>query len=61
MASWDVCMMPKDDGGLGLIDVSTHVSILASKWVVRCLEGSSPWQLLTWHRILTTQHVGKVR
>ena len=39
MVSWDVCMMPKDDGGLGLIDVSTHVSILASKWVVRCLEG----------------------
>jgi hypothetical protein len=36
-------------------------SILAAKWVVRCLEGTSPWQVLLWHRLLSTQHVGKIR
>jgi hypothetical protein len=43
MVPWAVCIMPKDEGGLGLIDVATQGNILAAKWVVRCLEGSSPW------------------
>ena len=30
MAPRDVCTMPKDDGGLALIDVSNHCSIMAS-------------------------------
>jgi hypothetical protein len=40
LVPWDVCTMPKDEGGLDLIDVTTQGSILAAKWVVRCLEGS---------------------
>ena len=40
---WDVCTMPKDECGLGLNDIATRGSILATKWVVRDLEGSSPW------------------
>jgi hypothetical protein len=43
MVPWDVCIMPKDEGGLGLIDVATQGTILVAKWVVRCLEGTSPW------------------
>jgi hypothetical protein len=53
--------MPKDEGGLGLIDVVTQGNILAAKWVVRCLEGSSPWQVLMWHRLISAQHVGRVK
>lgn len=37
MVPWDVCIIPKDVGGLGLIDVETQGSILAAKWVVQCL------------------------
>ena len=29
-----VCTMPKDEGGLGLIDVASQDSIMATKWVV---------------------------
>ena len=34
LLAWDVCTIPKDEGGLGLIDVVTRGSILATKWVV---------------------------
>lgn len=61
MLPWYVCTMPKEEGGLGFIDVTTHGSILVAKWVVMWLEASSPWNILMWHRILTSQHVGKVR
>jgi hypothetical protein len=44
LVPWDVCTMPKDEGNLGLIDVATHGNILGVKWVVRWLEGLSPWQ-----------------
>ena len=40
---WDSCMIPKVEGGLCLIDVATHGGILATKWVVKCLEGCFPW------------------
>lgn len=61
MGPWDVCIMPKDEGGPGLIDVATQGSILATKWVVRCLERSSPWHVLLRHRLLLAQHVSKVK
>jgi hypothetical protein len=61
MVPWDVCIMPKDEGGLGLIDVATQGYILEAKWVVRCLENTSPWQVLLRHRLLSAQHVGKIK
>jgi len=51
--------MPKD-GGLGLIDVATQADILSAKWVVRCLDSTSPWQILFQRKFETTQHAGKV-
>lgn len=54
MVPWDVCMIPKDEGILGLIDVATQGSILAAKWLTRCFEGSSPWQVLMQHRACKT-------
>lgn len=47
-----IFIMPKDKGGLCLIDVSTQGNILAAKWVIRCLKGSSPWQVLMRYRLL---------
>lgn len=44
--SWELCTMPKEEGGLGLLDVATQGRILAAKWIVRCLGGSTPWQTL---------------
>jgi hypothetical protein len=38
----DVCIMPKDEVGLRLIDMETQGSIWVAKWVIHCLEESSP-------------------
>lgn len=34
LVAWDMCAMPKDERGLGLVDVATYGSSLAAKWVV---------------------------
>jgi hypothetical protein len=51
----------KDEGCLGLIDIATQGSILATKWVVRCLEGCSPWQLMLRRHLLMGQHISNIR
>ena len=61
MVSWNFCTMPKNEGGIVLINIATQGSDFETKWVVRFLEGYSPWHILMWHRILITQHAGKVR
>jgi hypothetical protein len=61
MVSWKVCIMPKDEGGIGLVDVATLGSMFATKWVVRCLDGSSSSQVLLRHGLHTTQHNSKIQ
>lgn len=44
MVPWEVCTMPKEEGGFGLIDMlRLKVVFYAAKWTVICLEGSTPW------------------
>jgi hypothetical protein len=61
MVPWNINITPKDEGGIRLIDIVTLGIILDAKWVVPCLEGCSPWQVLLRHGLLMTQHNGKVR
>ena len=61
MVPWVVCIMSKDKIGLGLMDVVTQGKILVAKWVVWCLEGSSPWQVLMRNILISTHNVGKVK
>jgi hypothetical protein len=44
-----------------LIDIAIQGSILAAKWVVRCLDGCSPGQVLLSHHLLTAQHIHRIR
>jgi hypothetical protein len=41
--------------------VSCPRCILVANWVIRCLDGTTPWQVLFQHWIGTSQHVGKVQ
>ena len=54
MVPWDIHTMAKDKDYLGLIDVETQGNILATKKVVGCVEGSSPWKVLMGHMLLMT-------
>lgn len=53
--------MPKDEGGLGLIDKATQGSILKAKQMVHYIKGSSPWHVLLRQRLLIAQHIGKIQ
>jgi hypothetical protein len=44
--------MPKDEGGLGLIDIGIEGFILETKWFVRCVDGCAPWKILLRHILL---------
>jgi hypothetical protein len=41
--------------------VASQGSILATKWVMCFIEGSSPWQMLLHHTFYYAQHVLKVK
>ena len=58
---WYVCIMPKDEGGFGLIDIATQGFILEAKWVVRCHEQCVPWKILFIHRLLSSQYSGRIK
>ena len=61
MVPWDVCTMPKNEGGLGLIDIEFQNNILDSKWVIICLKGSFPCKILMRYRFRLDPHVGNIR
>lgn len=41
-----MCVVPKEEGGLGLINIVTQGRILAVKWIAKFLEGSTSWKTL---------------
>ena len=51
MVPWDIYIIPKDEGGLGFIDVVTQENILVAKWVVWFLDGFSPLKILFMHKL----------
>ena len=32
---WDFCYAPKDEGGLGVIDIRDMADILVAKWILK--------------------------
>ena len=53
ITSWSHCIQPRDKGGLGIIDPYTQGICLNTKWIVRALEGDTPWKHLVRYRIQT--------
>lgn len=51
VVKWDWCCLDKLQGGLGLKDLRLQGIALASKWVVRSLEGGEPWKVLVRNNI----------
>ena len=43
---WEWCCIPKKLGGLGMRDVKKQGISLATKWVLKSLEGCEPWKIL---------------
>lgn len=43
---WDLCVMSKSRGGMGLKDLKCQGIALATKWICRALEEDEPWKVL---------------
>ena len=54
MVPWGIRTIAKEKDYIGLIDIETQGNILATKKVVRCVEGSSPSKVLMGHMLLMT-------
>lgn len=52
MVPLHVCIIPKNESGLSLIDVTSHGIVLMAKWVVKGLNANAPWKVLLRHTIL---------
>jgi len=46
LAKWDILCHPKDQGGLGIIDLQVQNKCLLSKWIINLLNGHGTWQNL---------------
>ena len=40
--NWNWCCNPKQYGGLGLKDIKLHGIALASKWILKAIDGNEP-------------------
>jgi len=44
LAKWDILCRPKDQGGLGIADLSITNKCLLSKWLFKLLNEDGTWQ-----------------
>lgn len=47
----DICCLPQDFGGMGLLDYHKKVISLFTKWIIHALEGMEAWKVLIRHFI----------
>jgi hypothetical protein len=52
LAKWDILCRPKDQGGLGIIDLKIQNICLLSKWIVNLLNTEGTWQTLLRNKYL---------
>lgn len=53
LSKWDILYQPKDQGGLGAVDLNTKIIALLNKWLYRLLTTNGVWQ-----QILRNKHLG---
>lgn len=53
LAKWDLLCRPKDQSGLGIIDLQIHNQCLLSKWIFKLLNEDRMWQ-----SILNNKYLG---
>jgi hypothetical protein len=52
LARWDLICRPKDQGGLGIIDLEIQNKCLLSKWLFKLLNEDGMWQSLIRNKYL---------
>ena len=55
LARWNILCQPKDQGGLGIVDLSIKNVCLLSKWLYRLLNEDGVWQRMLRNKYLTVK------
>jgi exonuclease III len=60
LARWDILCRPKDQGGLGILDLHLQNKCLLAKWLVNLLNTNGTWQSLLRNKYLRTKTLTQV-
>jgi hypothetical protein len=60
LARWDILCRPKDQGGLGILNLQLKNKCLLAKWIVNLLNTDGTWQSLLRNKYLRTKTLTQV-
>jgi len=61
LTKWDILCRPKDQGGLGILDLQLQNKCLLSKWLVNLLNTEGLWQSLLTNKYLRSKTLTQVK
>ena len=61
LAKWDILCRPKDQGGLGILDLQIQNKCLLAKWIVNLLNTDGMWQELLKNKYLRSKSLTQVK
>jgi exonuclease III len=60
LARWDILCRPKDQGGLGILDLQLQNKCLLAKWLINLLNTDGTWQTLLRNKYLRSRTLTQV-
>jgi hypothetical protein len=60
LARWNILCRPKDQGGLGILDLQLQNKCLLAKWLVNLLNSGGTWQTLLTNKYLSLKTLTQV-
>jgi hypothetical protein len=61
LTKWEVVCTPKDQGGLGVLNLEIHNKCLLSKWLFKLINGDVVWQQLLKNKYLRNKNLTQVQ
>jgi len=61
LAKWDILCCPKNQGGLGILDLQLQNKCLLAKWLVNLLNTNGMWQSLLTNKYLGSKSLTQVK
>jgi len=61
LTKWEVVCTPKDQGRLGVLNLSIHNRCLLSEWIFRLLNGDGIWQQLLRNKYIRDKTLTQVQ
>lgn len=51
IVAWDICCLPKEAGGMGMLDYKQQDVFLSARWVIYAIKCNESWNILVQHII----------